>query len=263
MSVNTIPNPIKKPILSAGIVVFNTDIKKIESTVNSLIRSTIPIEIIILCNSPDVAYQAKIKDIFSNHGLKLLTNQPNRGFGQGHNDLVSQITTDWYVCCNPDIHVNPDAIEVLYTKAQELPDAVQLMPKILNEDGSIQMLCRRYLSLFTWVHRQLWRVFPSMFRPYEMIFNYDLFGQIEFVSGAFFLVSKRNFLLLKGFDPDFFLYCEDADLSMRASKIGNNYYVPQAIVIHSWSKAWTHSKHMIIQELKSLWKYFKKHKKLL
>lgn len=50
--------------------------------------------------------------------------------------------------------------------------------------------------------------------------------------GAFLLSSKDNLLKLNGWDEDFFMYAEDAELSFRLSKIGKLAYFDDVKFIH-------------------------------
>lgn len=50
--------------------------------------------------------------------------------------------------------------------------------------------------------------------------------------GAFLMASKENLLKLKGWDEDFFMYAEDAELSYRLSKMGKLAYFDDIKFIH-------------------------------
>src|SRR5690606_5948633 len=53
------------------------------------------------------------------------------------------------------------------------------------------------------------------------------------ISGACFLVSKRDFAMLKGFDTRYFLHVEDVDLCWRARRMGGCVlFQPHAEVVH-------------------------------
>jgi GT2 family glycosyltransferase len=228
--------------------------------VESLFKSTIQLSVHIYCNSSDEAYGMQLKDALESFGsrLKLHLGMENKGFGHGHNVIVEHLADDfdWYVCCNPDIRVFSDTIENLIRFGETHPDSIILGPKILGVSGQVESLARQNPTLPRWVQRQLWRVFPNFFRPFEVRFDYNSAAPIEFVSGCFFLIRKEHYRLLGGFSKEFFLYYEDADFSRKASQIGNNYYVANASVIHLWQKAWTGSFRMSVIHLRSLLTYF-------
>ena len=50
--------------------------------------------------------------------------------------------------------------------------------------------------------------------------------------GAFLMASRENILKIKGWDEDFFMYAEDAELSFRLSKLGKLAYFDDVKFIH-------------------------------
>ena len=246
--------------IGLGIVVYNTELSVLTNTFSSLERSTIPIEVVIHCNSPIGDYQRAVEEITLAFGFKLMKDRPNKGFGAGHNEIWRDFKTKWYVCCNPDVFIKPNAIEELIKFGEAKHNLGLLMPKVLNKDGSIQPLARRHPTLFRWLLRQLWRMFPNLIKPYEVTFDYNSTQPVEFVTGCFFAVKLETMNLLGGFDEEFFLYAEDADLARRAETIGQNYFVAASEVTHLWSTKWSSNPRAVISELKSLLRYFIKHK---
>ncbi len=252
--------------VTIGIVTYNTPILTLQHTIESIQSSIIDdfnFNIIILCNSTREPYQSEVINLARKLNVQCLDHQENRGFGAGHNQLVSNSNSTWYICCNPDIIVRNDTIEKLLKFALKHPDGVQFTPKVLNPDQTVQPLSRKHLTLATWLHRQLWRLVPAIFKPFEIKFNYDRTQPVEFVTGCFFLIKKEKFEYLKGFDEDFFLYAEDADLSYRGSKIGTNYFVSDAIVTHLWSTKWGWNLSATAYEISSLARLFFKRFSLL
>ena len=245
--------------VTVGIVTYNTHIEVLRRALVSLKDSSCDAYIIVLCNSPDASYQRDVANLCGQLGATALSNRPNRGFGAGHNAIAEMVQTEWYVCCNPDIEVQPSTIETLIQSGLILPKSAILAPKILSPDGSIQKLARRHLTLTTWISRQIWRFLPGASQPYEDTFNYERTQELDFPSGAFFAIRTRLFKQLGGFDTRFFLYCEDADLARRASKLGVNYHVADTSVTHAWAQAWRRSPRAMINQMRSLVQYFYLH----
>jgi GT2 family glycosyltransferase len=248
-----------KPMVSVGVVVFNTPQQTLERTLQSLKGSTVPVDIICLCNSPSQRYQDDVKEMCARLGVLCLSNQPNSGFGAGHNVIWRSVYTDWYICCNPDVVVDHQAILKLLEFAETKSDVSLLMPQVRNVDGSIQPVARQHPTPTRWIVRQLWRMFPCAFRPYEIAFDYSTTQPVEFVTGCFFMVKLDVMRKLNGFDESFFLYAEDADISKRAERHGLNWYVHSAIIIHAWSAEWKRSFSAMTMNLFSLIRYWCKH----
>ena len=56
---------------------------------------------------------------------------------------------------------------------------------------------------------------------------------VGFVSGCTMMFSKASISAIKGFDTDYFMYCEDLELCIRAQKLGFKlYYESKAIIYH-------------------------------
>jgi GT2 family glycosyltransferase len=244
---------------TVGIVAYNTDISILEKCLKSLKDSSIPLTIIILCNSPSPEYQESVAQLVDHQPIKLISWARNRGFGAAHNQILRLVSSPWYICCNPDVFVKPDTIEKLISSGELLTQSVILGPRILNEDQIDAPLGRKHLTLRTWLHRQLWRVNPYIFKPHEILFNYEKTQETQFISGSFFAIRTEHMRALRGFDERFFLYCEDADLSRRASDLGKNYYISHTSVTHIWSKDWKRSMRALFLQIQSLMTYFQIH----
>lgn len=242
-----------------GIVAYNTDLPVVEATLRSLRESDIPLSVQVLCNAPSKEYQQAVGALCARYDVEALLHMPNKGFGAGHNSIANASSAEWYICCNPDIEVRPDTIRVLIEAASALPNAVILGPKLVSENGEVQPLARKHITLWTWTLRQLWRLAPSLFKPYEITFDYNKTQAIQFTSGAFFAIKMDHFRQLKGFDEGFFLHFEDADLARRAEAFGTNYFVATAVAKHQWGKHWARSSHAMKQNFKSFGRYLMKH----
>lgn len=246
--------------ITIGIVSYNTPPQTLQKLVSSLKNSNLSATIVLLCNSENTSYQIEICELSKEYGVEFLGNQPNRGFGAGHNSIARAFPAEWYICCNPDVVVKQDTISELLGFAEKNNDAILLMPRVLSKDGSIQPLARKTLTPISWFHRQLWRLMPRLFRPFELRFDYKKSQPVDFVTGCFFAVKQEHFWKLGGFDESFFLYSEDADLSYRAKSLGVNYFVATSEICHLWTTNSCRNRKIILLELKSLYHYFNKHK---
>jgi GT2 family glycosyltransferase len=65
--------------------------------------------------------------------------------------------------------------------------------------------------------------------------DFNVLEEVDAVSGAAFAIRRSAFETLGGFDPDFFLYVEDTDLSIRARIAGwKCIYQPASVVYHDY-----------------------------
>ena len=83
---------------------------------------------------------------------------------------------------------------------------------------------------------------------------------VEFATGCFLFIRTSIFRLLNGFDPRFFLYQEDSDLSRRILEehLGSIVYHPDMCVVHRWARENTRTFHGRIRQIRSVCKYFLK-----
>ena len=64
--------------------------------------------------------------------------------------------------------------------------------------------------------------------------------------------------LEQGFDPRFFLYFEDADITRRLGRHGRTVHLPVAEVMHHWGRGSYTSFWLTMVNLHSAWLYFRK-----
>jgi GT2 family glycosyltransferase len=142
------------------------------------------------------------------HTRDLITRLPSRGnigFGGGHNYLMRAAFDegcDIYIAINPDGALHPDAVRALVQMVQAA-------------DGKALVEALQ---------------FPSEHpKPYD---EHTL--DTPWVSGTCLAISKSAFADLGGFDEDYFMYCEDVDLSWRARAHGYALKTcPRALFLHA------------------------------
>ena len=83
---------------------------------------------------------------------------------------------------------------------------------------------------------------------------------VEFATGCFMFIRTSVFQKLEGFDPRFFLYQEDSDLSRRILEmnLGSIVYHPDMVVTHRWARENTRTLRGCMRQVRSIFKYFLK-----
>ena len=221
----------------------------------------LPWKVCILSNNPSSLKRNAVREFCSARRLDFIEADENKGFGSGHNTIFcSYPEVTWYICCNPDVVLDPRCLIELLRFSFSQPQHCLYMPKVLNLDGTHQPVVRPYLSVSSWVRRQFWRIGIRSRSSIESTFDYSRSAPIEFVSGCFFLIEASKYRSLGGFDEKFFLYYEDADLSKRAESLGGGYFVSGSKINHAWGKGWKTSPRLAWVQLKSLARYLWKHR---
>ena len=166
--------------------------------------------------------------------LKITALQKNIGFGAAHNVALQMINSDYHFVINPDITVSSDVFAEMVSYLEDNPDVVMAMPKILNTDKTEQFLPK---SVPTFKRLFLGR-FSKSIRADYIWQNRPIPAptEIDFCSGCFFCIRTSAFKQLGGFDERFFMYLEDADLTLRAKNLGKVVFLPQVSVTHLWDR---------------------------
>jgi GT2 family glycosyltransferase len=152
--------------------------------------------------------------------------EKNLGFGGGCNLGAAQGHSPFILFLNPDIIFPDSSLEKLLTKLEtaDFPDQAGIIGvQLLNFDGSIQKNIARFPRFKHLFPRMfgLDRLFPKTFKPhYRKDLDYSQNQVVEQAPGAFFLVRRKVFEQLGGFDERFFMYYEDVDFSYRAHLAG-------------------------------------------
>lgn len=170
----------------------------------------------------------------------LIAGHGNVGYGRGHNLAITQPIGRYHLILNPDIDMNPDALAKAIEFMESHPDAGLLTPAIFDDTGEMQFLCRQYPTLIDLFVRgflpaSMRRLFARRLARYEMraqINGRDTVWDPPIVSGCFMLFRSDVLKKLEGFDPRYFLYFEDYDLSLRAHDVARVAYVPSVRVLH-------------------------------
>lgn len=216
--------------------------------------------------------EARIRDLVRRSGVEagmpvaVLSGHGNVGYGAGHNRAIRQGRGAFHLVLNHDILLDPRALLEGFHFMKSNPDVVLLSPRVSNEAGGQEFICKRTPTLLDLALRGfapgfLKRRFAGRLARYEMR---DLTGEepvwgVEYAGGAFMLFRRDALEALGGFDERFFLYFEDFDLSKRAAAVGTVAYVPAVRIVHYGGKAarkgWLHIRLFAASALR----YFAKH----
>lgn len=235
--------------LSVSVVVFRPDPVQLTRTLATLadaivrMRDEVPVsvEVFLVDNGglPDMASSVLLLERCG-AGFEVIAGQGNVGYGRGHNLAIERAQSAYHLVLNPDIDLDAQALARAWAFFAAHPEAGLLAPRIGDDGGDIQYLCRRYptvLDLFVrgFLPARLRKPFATRLAAYEMrdvINERDVVWDPPIISGCFMLFRTDVLKRLKGFDARYFLYFEDYDLSLRAHEIARVAYVPAVRVLH-------------------------------
>lgn len=203
------------------------------------------------------------------HGWDLLTGHGNVGFGAGHNLALPETDpAGAHLVLNPDVLIAPGSLDAAVDVLRHHSDAVLVTPRAEDEAGRPHSLCKRYPDVLTlgirgfapaWLKRRFAR----------RIARYELQDTVEGASGelrgiplaggAFMLCRGQALLDVGGFDPGYFLYFEDFDLSLRLARHGTIVHAPCVEIVHygggAGGKGWRHRRAFIASGIR----FFRRH----
>jgi len=145
------------------------------------------------------------------------------------------------------------------------PDVGMISPRVLNEDQTLQCLNKRNPALLDLFLRRFYsgvglKYFKKRLDHYEMKDQgYDRICEVPFMTGAFMFCRTTVLKKVGGFDPRFFMYFEDADLSRKIQAMGyKTLYYPFVHITHLWQRASQKRIKMAMVFILSGLKYFQK-----
>lgn len=173
--------------------------------------------------------------------VRLLPTGGNLGYGLAANLGAAGASGRWLVVANPDVTWSPGSLDTLLAAARRWPRAGCLGPAIRTPDGALYPSARAFPSLGRGVgHALLGWCWPGnpWTRSYRAETGAPVEGTAGWLSGSCLLLRREAFEQVGGFDPSYFMYCEDMDLCRRLAEAGwQSIYVPAAVVTHTGGHA--------------------------
>ena len=198
--------------------------------------------------------------------IELVAGHGNVGYGRANNLVLGRLTSDVHLVMNPDVELASDALAAGLRTLRGHPDVGLLAPAVRGDDGAVQYLCKRYPSVWVLFLRgfapgALRRRFGRALARYEMR---DAIGEafvagVPLASGCFMLVRTPLLVKLGGFDPRFFMYFEDYDLSLRVAREAVVAYTPRARIVHHGGEASRKGLRHVLWFVTSAWRFFSTH----
>lgn len=221
-------------------------------------------ELIVVDNNSRTDPSEAVKAFFPQ--ATVLRNRSNYGFAAACNQAAREATGAYLLFVNPDVAIDSDAVGPLLEVAGKTGSGL-VGGRLRFPDNRFQATCRHFPKATNLIFSRgslITRLFGDELVEEDYRYtlpDYKTVTEVPAVAGTLLMIRRELFERLKGFDPRFFMYMEDTDLSLRAHQLARvNYFVPNAGGVHRWGtgstsgraiRAWWH--HW------SLWQYFLKH----
>ena len=160
--------------------------------------------------------------------VHFIANQENVGFARANNQAIRCMDSEYVLLLNPDTVVYENTLHGVLDFMDSHPEAGGAGVRMLTREGYAAPESRRALPT-PWV--AMLKMLGATQRYYMSHLSWDEPGQIEVISGAFFMLRRKALDQIGLLDEDYFMYGEDIDLSFRLLKGGwQNWYLPFDII---------------------------------
>jgi len=275
---NTAPQPLETGI-SVSIVVFRTPFEQLKCAVESVFLALQEAgqaadSNITVVNNDDGSEFAKeqllaLVERLEGSGCELnfIEGHGNIGYGAAHNLAFEQGHRPLHVFMNADVELDSQVFVHGSVFFKENADVVMISPKAHDFHGKRQFLCKRYPTVFDLLLRGFG---PDFLKEYfsQRLAHYEMrelnaeegaTKEVRIISGCFMFCRSENIRELGGFDPSFFLYFEDFDLSLRVGQDAKLAYVPSMKIRHDGGHSARKGTAHIVMFIRSAYRFFSLH----
>ncbi len=238
----TDPVPAETPELTVIVVSYNTRELTLAAlrTLYDTTRHT-AMHVVVLDNASRDGSADAVAEAFPQ--VELIRSSDNLGFARANNVVAAKAETEWLLLLNPDTECHATeaggAVDNLLAFAKANPQGGIWGGRTVFPDGALNAAsCWNRITLWSTFCRTfgLMSVFPNstLFNPEAMPdWKRDSVRHVDIVVGCFFLIRRELWDRLGGFDLKYFMYGEEADLCLRAARLGFRPMItPEAEIMH-------------------------------
>ena len=251
-------------MVNISIVLYNPNWEQeVLPLVEELLRVKSLRKIYLLDNSEE--REIHPKSVIKHSKLRYMHMPANLGYGKAHNVALRESAyykTDFHLVMNSDVRVKAEDIDAMHDWMVANPQVGQLMPKVVNPDGTQQYLAKRLPSPIDVFGR---RFLPAKWmarrnKRYELR-DRDLSRPINapYLSGCFMFLRTKAAVEAGLFDEHYFMYPEDIDLTRSIHRNYLTLYYPAWTIVHAHTQASYKDKHMLQIHIQNMCRYFNKY----
>lgn len=265
-------------MLDLGIVIVNWNTKELlRRCLQTVLASTgeFTLNVVLVDNASTDGSADMVRAEFPT--VEVIASPINGGFSYGNNlglkalgyrgkGDVDADAPRYALLLNPDTEVPPTSLYDMVKFMDSRPDVGVAGPKLVLEDGSLDVACRRsfptpMVSFYRF--SGLSKLFPHnpRFGRYNMTFvDPDVELEVDSVVGAYMQVRREAIRDAGLLDELFFMYGEDLDWAFRIKEAGwKVFYHPQVMVKHIKRASSRRSKKAQFEFQRAMLIFYRKH----
>ncbi len=227
--------------MKVSVIIVNYNVKYfLEVCLHSVMRAAngIAAEVIVVDNNSTDTSCAMVREKFPS--AVLIENKDNKGFSRANNQGVEIARGEYILFLNPDTVMPENFLVKTLAYMDAHPKAGSLGPRLIDGKGDFAPDGKKsFPSLSVAIFKttginKLFKNSPYFNKYYAVHVGERETAPVEVLSGCCMLVRRSAMDIAGGaFDEDYFMYCEDVDLSYRILKAGyENIYYPEVDLIH-------------------------------
>jgi GT2 family glycosyltransferase len=220
--------------VSITIVTYNSG-RYIKKCLDSVLAQAYRDMEVIVVDNASTDGTPDILDQYENR-CRIVRNTQNIGFAAAQNQAIALSSGDWVLTLNPDVLLMDNFIQALVDAGSVDPEVGTVCGKLLTMSANLEISDRARVDstgiYFTPTLRHLDRGSREIDNGHYRVSEY-VFGATA--AAALYRREMIEDISIRGefFDPDFFVYREDADVAWRAQLFGwRCLYTPHARGYH-------------------------------
>lgn len=265
-------------VLSVSCVTFKPDYDELVSVFEKFLESVerkiiSRLDIYLVDNGPHkssysvlMALKERLVTGDENVHITIISGHGNIGYGAANNLAINEACSEFHLIINPDVFVEKSALSTGLNYLSDHQAVGMLCAQARDEKDNIQYIAKRFPSLYVlalrlFVPESVNKHIKAKLSKYEYrdLLPTEKPLDIDLASGCFMLCRTEALKKVGGFDPLFFMYFEDFDLSLR---IGQHYRVvhhPGVNIVHLGGGAGRKGFKHVLYFVSSAFKFFNKH----
>lgn len=170
-------------------------------------------------------------DVAAGLGAEVIRLSENLGFSTANNIGLARTESEYVGFLNPDVTVGAEDLGRIVRHVEAVGGIAA--PQLFDPAGGVQPNGRGRPTLFAKLRNRLVESNPR----YHLVAGDGELRHVDWLMGAAVFTRTRDMRALGGWDEDFFIYYEDADLGLRARAHG----LPVTVcgcsrAIHGWAR---------------------------